>query len=71
VRVHYRPESKAQPKTWKCTGCNLEKEFKTTRGPGKLMAAVFWDKHGFSLVDFAPLGAPTNAVSLSWLADRT
>jgi hypothetical protein len=50
---HYSLENKAELMTWKHLGSPAKKKFKTTRRLGKVVATVFWDKHGVILVDFS------------------
>jgi len=46
---HYRPESKQQLKQWAEAGCSAPKT-RSVPSAGKVMASVFWDAEGISLL---------------------
>lgn len=58
---HYTPETKQQSKQWRHSTSPKPKKFKATLSAGKVMATVFWDRHGVLLVDFMPRGTTINA----------
>lgn len=58
---YYTPETKQQSKQWKHTSSPSAKKFKATKSAGKVMATVFWDRHGVILVDFMERGTTINS----------
>nr|CAH7765296.1 unnamed protein product [Callosobruchus chinensis] len=58
---HYTPETKESSKQWRHSDSPKPKKFKATLSAGKVMATVFWDRHGVLLVDFMPRGTTINA----------
>jgi hypothetical protein len=47
----YDPETKEQSKECRHSGSPRPKKFKTQTSSSKVMACVFWDKHGILLVN--------------------
>ena len=48
---HVTPETKRDSMTWKHPGSPPAKKFKVQQSARKLMATVFWDRHGILLMD--------------------
>ncbi len=62
--VHqYCPETKAQSMARKHPGSPTIKKFKTSTSSRKLMATVFWDKHGVLLLHFSPPNETANSAA--------
>lgn len=60
--VHYfTPESKQKSMQWRHPSSPTVKKFKTTPSAGKIMATVFWDRHGVLLIEYLPRGQTINA----------
>ena len=51
---YYEPENKAQSRQWVGPGSPNPKKFKTQPSASKVMATVFWDAKGVSMLDFLP-----------------
>ena len=49
---HYTPETKRPSKQWTAKEEPAPKKAKTLFSAGKVMATVFWDSHGFILIDY-------------------
>ena len=49
---YYEPENKAQSRQSVGPGCPRPKKFKMQPSVGKVMATVFWDAQGVSMLDF-------------------
>ena len=51
---YYEPEIKAQSRQWVGPGSPRPKKFKMQPSAGKVMASVFWDAKGVTMLDFLP-----------------
>ncbi|GBO29216.1 hypothetical protein AVEN_42414-1 [Araneus ventricosus] len=60
---HITPESKQQSMEWRHTHFPVRVKAKQTLSQCKIMASVFWDRHGVLLVDFMQRGTTINAVA--------
>ena len=49
---YYEPENKAQSRQWVGPGSPRAKKFKVQPSAGKVMATVFWDAQGVTMLDF-------------------
>lgn len=58
---HITPESKQQSMEWRHTQSPVRVKAKQTLSQRKIMASVFWDRHGVLLVDFMQRGTTINA----------
>lgn len=58
---HITPESKRQSMEWRHTSSPVKVKAKQTISTRKVMATVFWDRHGVLLVDFLERRATINA----------
>lgn len=58
---HITPESKQQSMEWRHTSSPVKVKAKQTLSRRKIMATVFWDRHGVLLVEFMPQGQTINA----------
>lgn len=58
---HFTPETKEQSRQWRHPTSPQTKKFKKTMSAGKVMATVFWDRHGVLVVDFMEKGTTINA----------
>jgi len=58
---YFIPETKEKSRQWRHSTLPTVKKFKQTPSAGKIMATVFWDRHGVLLIDFLPRGATINA----------
>lgn len=58
---HITPESKQQSMEWRHTFSPVKVKAKQTLSQRKIMASVFWDRHGVLLVDFVERGTTINA----------
>lgn len=67
---YYTPESKENAKEWLHTGSNAPKRPRTQQSAGKVMATVFWDKHGVILVDYLQKGKTITGVYYAALLDQ-
>ena len=66
--VHYHePENKAQ---WVGPGSPRPKKFKTQPSAGKVMATVFWDAKGVTILDFLPKRSTITGVYYANLLDQ-
>ena len=71
TKVHYcEPENKAQSRQWVGPGSPRPKKFKTQPSAGKVMATVFWDAKGISMLDFVPKRSTITGVYYSNLLDQ-
>ncbi|GBN10657.1 hypothetical protein AVEN_206246-1 [Araneus ventricosus] len=57
------PESKQQSMEWRHTHSPLKVKAKQTLSQRKIMASVFWDRHGVLLLDFMQRRTTINAVT--------
>ena len=53
---HFDPESKKQSMQWKHHGSPPHKKFKRVSSAGKVMASVFWDNQGVTMVNYLEKG---------------
>ncbi|GBO28860.1 Histone-lysine N-methyltransferase SETMAR [Araneus ventricosus] len=60
---HVTPESKQQSMGWRHTHSPLRVKAKQTLSQRKIMASVFWDRHGVLLLDFMQRRTTINAVA--------
>lgn len=60
---HITPESKRQSMEWRHTSSPVKVKAKQTISKRKVMATVFWDRHGVLLVDFMERGTTINAAA--------
>lgn len=60
---HMTPESKRQSMEWRHTTSPVKVKAKQTISTRKIMATVFWDRHGVLLVDFMPQGTTINSAA--------
>jgi len=61
---HFTPESKRASKQWKHADSPPSKKFQAIASAGKVMASVFWDKHGVIRVDILPV-LPLSTVNIT------
>ena len=52
--MRHEKENKAQSRQWIGSGSPRPKKFKTQPSAGKVMATVFWDAKGVTMLDFLP-----------------
>ncbi|GFW21867.1 histone-lysine N-methyltransferase SETMAR [Trichonephila clavipes] len=60
---HITPESKRQSMEWHHTNSPVRVKAKRTISTRKVMATVFWDRHGVLLVEFMQQGTTINAAT--------
>ncbi|GFX31131.1 uncharacterized protein TNCV_2026341 [Trichonephila clavipes] len=60
---HITPESKRQSMEWRHTNSPVRVKAKRTISTRKVMATVFWDRHGVLLVEFMQQGTTINAAA--------
>ncbi|GFU54688.1 histone-lysine N-methyltransferase SETMAR [Trichonephila clavipes] len=60
---HITPESKRQSMEWRHTNSPVRVKAKRTISTRKVMATVFWDRHGVLLVEFNQQGTTINAAA--------
>ncbi|GFV03553.1 mariner Mos1 transposase [Trichonephila clavipes] len=60
---HIIPESKRQSMKWRHTNSPVRVKAKRTISTRKVMATVFWDRHGVLLVEFMQQGTTINAAA--------
>ncbi|GBL72896.1 Mariner Mos1 transposase [Araneus ventricosus] len=60
---HVTPESKQQSMEWRHTHSPVRVKAKQTLSQCKIMASIFWDRHGVLFVDFMQRGTTMNAVA--------
>ncbi|GFU20501.1 histone-lysine N-methyltransferase SETMAR [Trichonephila clavipes] len=60
---HITPESKRQSMEWRYTNSPVRVKAKRTISTRKIMATVFWDRHGVLLVEFMQQGTTINAAA--------
>lgn len=60
---HMTPESKRQSMEWRHTTSPVRVKAKQTISTRKVMATVFWDRHGVLLVEFMQQGTTINAAA--------
>ncbi|GFS91927.1 mariner Mos1 transposase [Trichonephila clavipes] len=60
---HITPESKCQSMAWRHTNSPVRVKAKRTMSTRKVMATVFWDRHGVLLVEFMQQGTTINAAA--------
>ncbi|GFU74553.1 histone-lysine N-methyltransferase SETMAR [Trichonephila clavipes] len=60
---HITPESKRQSMQWRHTNSPVRVKAKRTISTRKVMATVFWDRHGVLLVEFMQQGTTINAAA--------
>ncbi|GFS76299.1 mariner Mos1 transposase [Trichonephila clavipes] len=60
---HITPESKRQSMAWRHTNSPVRVKAKRTISTRKVMATVFWDRHGVLLVEFMQQGTTINAAA--------
>ncbi|GFW25318.1 histone-lysine N-methyltransferase SETMAR [Trichonephila clavipes] len=60
---HITPESKRQSMEWRLTNSPVRVKAKRTISTRKVMATVFWDRHGVLLVEFMQQGTTINAAA--------
>lgn len=60
---HMTPESKRQSMEWRHTTSPVRVKAKRTISTRKVMATVFWDRHGVLLVEFMQQGTTINAAA--------
>ena len=58
---HFDPESKKQSMEWKHPGSSPAKKFKRFSSAGKVMAFIFWDIQGVTMVDYLEEGHTINS----------
>lgn len=57
---YYTPENRRQSQQWKHKDSPRVMKYKTCNSSLKVMATVFWDRHGLLLVDYLPKGETIN-----------
>ncbi|GBL82035.1 Mariner Mos1 transposase [Araneus ventricosus] len=62
---HVIPKSKQQSIEWRHTHSPVRVKAKPTLPQRKIMASLFWDRHGVLLIDFMQRGTTINAVTYS------
>ena len=67
---HVTPETKRDSMTWKHPGSPPAKKFKVQQSARKLMATVFWDRHGILLMDVLMPGQTVNAINYCETLDK-
>ncbi|GFV71993.1 histone-lysine N-methyltransferase SETMAR [Trichonephila clavipes] len=60
---HITPDSKRQSMEWRHTNSPVRVKAKRTISTRKVMATVFWDRHGVLLVEFMQQGTTINAAA--------
>ena len=68
--MYYEPENKAQSRQWVGPGSPRPKKFKTQLSAGKVMATVFWDSEGATVLDFLPKRSTITGVYYANLLDQ-
>ena len=67
---YYEPENKARSRQWVGPGSPRPKKFKTQPSAGKVMATVFWDAKGVTILDFLPKRSTITGVYYANLSDQ-